>query len=120
MSTGKRAWCRGPPNSVMLHTRMLDSTAQAQQEALGVLGVNLIHGVLTKGASFGDIIDGLMDDLSRARIEVCLVSADDGAGNDMECELEGKEIEIETRMPPSQPARVNRGLNPAAHPHQAL
>ena len=54
----------------MLHTRMLDSTAQAQQEALGVLGVNLIHGVLTKGSNFGDIIDGLMHDLSRGRIEV--------------------------------------------------
>lgn len=31
----------------MLHCRMLDGTAQLQQEALGVLGVNFIHGVLT-------------------------------------------------------------------------
>lgn len=42
----------------------------AQAEALGILGVNLIHGALTKGGDHYAIVSSLMDDLSRARIEV--------------------------------------------------
>ncbi|KAK9815358.1 hypothetical protein WJX72_002256 [[Myrmecia] bisecta] len=62
-----------PPNQIMLHLRMLDKTAQEQQEALGVLGVNLVHGALTMGKDHIGIISHLMDELSRARIEVDLV-----------------------------------------------
>ena len=35
------------PCSVMIHCRMLEPTAQQQQESLGILGVNLIHAALT-------------------------------------------------------------------------
>ena len=62
--------CRAEPNTVMIHCRMLDSTAQLQQEALGILGVNLVHGSLSKAGSHYQVLAGLMDDLSRARIEV--------------------------------------------------
>ena len=41
-----------------------------QAEALGILGVNLIHGALTKGGDHYAITASLMDDLSRARVEV--------------------------------------------------
>lgn len=88
------------PSTVMLHVRMFDKTAQEQQEALGVLGVNLIHAVLTTGADeankhyhasssshhhdsssssrrssdiSGKVIGMLLDDLSRSRIEVDLI-----------------------------------------------
>ena len=54
----------------MLHCRMLDATAQLQQEALGILGVNLVHGALTKAGQHYQILAGLMDDLGRSRIEV--------------------------------------------------
>lgn len=54
----------------MLHCRMLDSTAQLQQEALGILGVNLVHGALSKAGQHYQVLAGLMDDLSRSRIEV--------------------------------------------------
>lgn len=33
----------GEPNTIILHINMLDDTALAQQEAVGILGVNLIH-----------------------------------------------------------------------------
>ena len=56
----------------MIHCRMLDGTAQLQQEALGILGVNLIHGCLAKSGQHYQILAGLMDDLSRKRIEVLL------------------------------------------------
>ena len=62
---------RSQPSTVMMHTRMLDGTAQLQQEALGVLGVNFVSGVLSKGSDFGAVIAGLADELSRDRIEVC-------------------------------------------------
>lgn len=42
----------------------------SQAEALGILGVNLIHSVLTKGGDHYAIIASFMDDLSRSRIEV--------------------------------------------------
>lgn len=57
----------------MIHCRMLDGTAQLQQEALGILGVNLIHGCLAKSGQHYQILAGLMDDLSRKRIEVLVL-----------------------------------------------
>src|SRR5437763_4061148 len=36
--------CRGEPSQIIIHVRMLDETNVAQQEALGVIGVNLIYG----------------------------------------------------------------------------
>ena len=61
------------PSTVMLHIRMHDDTAVEQQEALGVLGVNSIHAVLTRGEDTSAIIGDLLSDLSRARIEVDLI-----------------------------------------------
>jgi hypothetical protein len=48
----------------------LCNTVRRQAEALGILGVNLIHSVLTKGGDHYAIVSSLMDDLSRARVEV--------------------------------------------------
>lgn len=55
---------------MVMHIRMLDKTAQLQQEAVGVLGINLIHAAFTKGANTAAIIGSLLDELSRARVEV--------------------------------------------------
>ena len=57
-------------NTIMIHIRMLDSTAQLQQEALGVLGVNFIHAALSAGDDISAIISSLFSDLSRNRLEV--------------------------------------------------
>ena len=62
--------CRAEPNTVVMHIRMLDKTAQLQQEAVGVLGINLIHAAFNKGANTAAIIGSLLDELSRARVEV--------------------------------------------------
>jgi len=58
------------PSSIIIHAHLLESTAARQQEALGVLGVNLLHGAFTHHASTTDLIDSLMEELSRERIEV--------------------------------------------------
>ncbi|BDA48597.1 hypothetical protein COCOBI_12-2770 [Coccomyxa sp. Obi] len=62
------------PNTIVIHIRMLDGTAQAQQEAVGVLGINLIHAAFYMGADSGAIIGSLLNELSRSRIEVDLIS----------------------------------------------
>ncbi|KAK9917589.1 hypothetical protein WJX75_006149 [Coccomyxa subellipsoidea] len=62
------------PNTVMIHIRMLDKSAQLQQEAVGVLGINLIHAAFYMGGDTGAIISSLLNELTRARIEVDLIS----------------------------------------------
>ncbi|KAK9811197.1 hypothetical protein WJX73_009463 [Symbiochloris irregularis] len=64
---------RSQPSSIMIHIRMLDSTAQLQQEALGVLGVNFIHAALTMGSDTSKIISSLFSDLTRSRMQVDLI-----------------------------------------------
>lgn len=66
--------CRREPNTVMIHIRMLDKSAQLQQEAVGVLGINLIHAAFYMGGDTGAIISLLLNELTRARIEVSLIS----------------------------------------------
>jgi hypothetical protein len=55
---------------IVLHVRMLDSSNRGQQEALGILGVNLIHAAFTHRADPGRLLDALMDGLTWGRIEV--------------------------------------------------
>jgi hypothetical protein len=52
---------------------LTDSTTPRQQEALGVLGVNLIFGAFRKHNEPATLIGALMDDLSRERIEIDMI-----------------------------------------------
>jgi hypothetical protein len=60
------------PSTIIIHAHLFESTANRQQEALGILGVNLLHGAFTH-ASIAGLIDSLTDELSRERIEVDMV-----------------------------------------------
>ncbi|GHP05840.1 hypothetical protein PPROV_000458700 [Pycnococcus provasolii] len=59
------------PSRIIIHIRLLDNTAELQQEATGVLGVNLLHSCFTllKGedgptpAVLDEFLASLMDDL---------------------------------------------------------
>ena len=64
---------RTPPNDIVLHVRMLDETNQQQQEALGIVGVNLIHGAFFKRRDPRAFIASLTDDLGCGRIEIDMV-----------------------------------------------
>jgi len=65
-----------PPNRIVIHVRMLDKETLSQQEALGILGVNLIYGALfhRDGDTPESLMRCLLDDLSAARIEVDMVA----------------------------------------------
>ncbi len=61
------------PSDIIIHVRMLDAENVQQQEAIGILGVNLIHGGFHRSADREALIDSLLDGLSMERIEVNLM-----------------------------------------------
>jgi len=62
------------PSSIVLHVRMLDDTNRQQSEALGVLGVNLVHGAYEHADDPKAIIDNLQDGMGAdKRIEIDLI-----------------------------------------------
>ena len=60
-------------NQILLHTRMLDQEGFDQQEALGILGVNLIYGAARYADDPERLLGSLLDDLGRRRIEIDMV-----------------------------------------------
>ncbi|HEV2436538.1 MAG TPA: TonB-dependent receptor, partial [Verrucomicrobiae bacterium] len=63
----------GPPSEIIIHVRMLDRENVREQEALGIIGVNLIHGAFFHHHEPQQLIGRLMDDLSRDRLEVDMI-----------------------------------------------
>ena len=60
-------------HDIILHVRMLDSDNQLQQEAIGILGVNLVYGAMHFYSKPDDFIDSLTDTLGKDRIEVDMI-----------------------------------------------
>jgi hypothetical protein len=65
--------CKGAPSEIIIHVRMLDKENVREQEALGIIGVNLIYGAFYHYKDVNALIASLMDDLTRERIEVDMV-----------------------------------------------
>jgi hypothetical protein len=63
----------GEPNTIIAHINMLDDSSVAQQEAVGILGVNLIHSAFANADSQAVDISNLVDNLGPGRMEVDLV-----------------------------------------------
>ena len=63
----------GPPSDVLLHVNLKDPTAPLQQEALGLLGVNLVYAAFHQSDSAADALAGWFDDLSADRLEIDVV-----------------------------------------------
>lgn len=64
---------KSPPDDIILHVRLLDDTNLEQQEALGILGVNLIYGAYFLTETPERLVRSLMDNLKWGRIEIDLV-----------------------------------------------
>lgn len=60
----------GPAHEIILHVRMLDRENALQQDALGIIGVNLLHGAFNFSQSPKRFVAALKDNLSNERIEV--------------------------------------------------
>ncbi len=63
-----------PASEIILHARMLDQDNQTQSEALGILGVNLLYGLFNYKDNPKWIIDSLLDNLGRQRIEIDMIN----------------------------------------------
>ncbi len=61
------------PNDIIMHVRMLDEQNMKQQEALGIIGVNLVFGAFYFHSQPEKLIETLLDGLTPRRIEVDLI-----------------------------------------------
>lgn len=61
------------PNQIVVHVRMLDDDAELQQEALGIVGVNLLHAAFFERQEPEEIVQSLLDRLSVGRIEIDMI-----------------------------------------------
>lgn len=61
------------PNDITIHARMWDNDNLRQQEAIGILGTNLIYGALYLSKTPEQLIKSLLDNLGPERIEVDLI-----------------------------------------------
>src|SRR3954469_17784281 len=63
---------RGPSNEIIIHVRMLDESNVDQQEALGVVGVNLLYGAFYHSEP-ERLISSLQENLAPGKIQVDLI-----------------------------------------------
>ena len=64
---------RDQDSQIIIHVRMLDSQNALQQEALGVVGVNLLYGAFFLSSEPDLLIESLLDGLSTRRIEIDMI-----------------------------------------------
>jgi len=60
----------GPPNDVLLHINMLDPSNVLQQEAIAILGVNLIYAAFYELQTRESFLASLAQDVVKERIEI--------------------------------------------------
>lgn len=63
----------GPSGDILLHVRLLDDENVDQMEALGVVGLNLIHAAFHHRDSLDDFVARLIDNLAPGRVEIDMV-----------------------------------------------
>jgi hypothetical protein len=64
---------RDNESQILLHVRMLDNEAQLQQEALGIVGVNLLYGAFFLHHEPELLVESLLDNLTTRRIEIDMI-----------------------------------------------
>lgn len=62
-----------PPSDIILHVRLLDARTIDQMEALGAIGVNLIHAAYRHRGHLKKFVESLLDNLALGRVEVDLL-----------------------------------------------
>lgn len=64
---------RDDPSQIILHVRMLDVDASLQQEAIGIVGINLLHGAFFLHHEPEELVKSLLDRLTTGRIEIDMI-----------------------------------------------
>jgi hypothetical protein len=60
-------------SQIIIHVRMLDAENALQQEALGIMGVNLLYGAFFLHHEPDKLIQSLLDSLSTRRVEIDMI-----------------------------------------------
>jgi hypothetical protein len=61
---------QSPPNDIIIHLKLLDKDTLAQQQVLGIIGVNLLYGAYYLSQDPEKLLVSLMDGLNTERIEI--------------------------------------------------
>ena len=64
---------RSESSEIFIHVRMLDKEPARQQEALGIMGVNLLYGAFYSHAQPEVLIGSLLDNLTWERVEADMI-----------------------------------------------
>ena len=64
---------RDDDSQIIIHVRMLDSENAKQQEALGIVGVNLLYGAFMYHHEPDKLVESLLDNLTTQRIEIDMI-----------------------------------------------
>ncbi len=64
---------RDEDSQIVIHVRMLDTENALQQEALGIVGVNLLYGAFFLNHEPDQLIESLLDNLTTRRIEIDMI-----------------------------------------------
>ena len=76
-----------PDSQIVIHVRMLDNENALQQEALGIVGVNLLYGAFYHSAQPETLIETLLDDLTTQRIAIDMIELSGSAFQDVDNRL---------------------------------
>jgi hypothetical protein len=80
---------RGEPCDVLLHVNMMDPTNLLQQQALGILGVNLVYAAFHDRDTPEHLLKSIVSELSLDRIEVDVVVLSGAAFRDVDPQAVG-------------------------------
>ncbi len=64
---------RDEDSQIIIHVNMLDHEKETQQEALGIVGVNLVYGACSLFHDPEQLVESLLDGLTTERIEIDMV-----------------------------------------------
>lgn len=83
---------KGNIHEISVHLRLLDNTPLAQQEALGVFGVNLVHSATFHYQDPYKLLDNLMDNLGVGRVELNMITLEGKAFEGVDLRLLNLEL----------------------------
>lgn len=63
----------GEPNDIILHARLTDKYRLIKQEALGILGTNLVHCAFTKTQDKEHFISSLVENLKEGQVIIDMI-----------------------------------------------
>jgi len=84
-------------SQIVLHARLSDQENLQQQEALGIVGVNLVYGAFYLQDDPEQLLNSLLDDLTRRRIDVDMIEFSGDAFRDVDNRVMSLKL-VETQL----------------------